>query len=381
MSKTAVIVAGIVVVIAIIIVGMLLSKQQKANTPVENTTIINPNPDTTGSTNGGNTNNNGVTNTNNNTVVGTAGVPVISTSSTVYVTETTATINGSINPEGAISTYWFEYGLTSGLGTKTSSQIVGSGFTTISTPGYLTGLTKDSTYSFRLVAQSQFGKVVSSIFTFKTAPGNPALVGGIPTAKTAAAGNVTRTTADLNGSVIPNKTETKYWFEYGKTANLGNTTAMFSAGNGSAKTAALASVSNLESVTTYYFRLNAQNQFGTVNGSILNFKTAGPVAATASSVTTSNASNITANSATLHGTVNPNLSSTKYWFEYSTDRLLGRTLLVSTDPVSVGAGGEVVTSINQAITGLDSGVTYYFRLVAENSINTVQGAIKTFKTK
>lgn len=263
MNKTIVIVGGVIIVVAIIVGGILYSKQQNANIPIVDNSLT-PVAETTGNIN------------TNPVVVKKAGVPIISTNSTVWATETTATINGTINPEGAISSYWFEYGLTSNLGSKTSSQIAGSGFTTIATPGYLSGLTKNSTYYFSLIAENQYGKVTGTSFTFKTIPGNPAPVGSAPIVKTVAASSVSRTTANLNGQVTPNKATTEYWFEYGKTTDLGNTSNISSVTSGSAKTSVSISLASLDPSTLYYFRLNAQNQFGTVNGSVLSFKTLGP---------------------------------------------------------------------------------------------------------
>ncbi|MDO8582416.1 MAG: hypothetical protein Q7R63_00250 [bacterium] len=99
-------------------------------------------------------------------------------------------------------------------------------------------------------------------------------VSGAPVPRTAAATGVTRTSANLHGDVVPNGATTQFWFEYGASADLGNATALASIGDGTVKTPVSLSVSGLNPLTTYWFRLNAQNQFGTVNGSIMTFKTA-----------------------------------------------------------------------------------------------------------
>ncbi|HEY0220719.1 MAG TPA: hypothetical protein VGC58_00670 [Candidatus Paceibacterota bacterium] len=203
-------------------------------------------------------------------------LPIATTNSTVSPSDTTAIVNGTINPQGAFTSYWYEYGVNSNLGTKTGNQTMGSGFTAIQAPGYITNLTKNTTYYFRLVAENQHGRVAGNQFTFKTTEGSPAPVGSAPSTKTVSASGVTRTTANLNGEVNPNKNMTQYWFEYGKSPELGSVTALSAVGNGNNKLSASVSLSNLQPLTTYYFRLNAQNQFGTINGSILNFKTSGP---------------------------------------------------------------------------------------------------------
>jgi uncharacterized protein YaiE (UPF0345 family) len=367
MNKTTIIVGGIVIIIAIV-GGVMYANRSNINT-LGNAT-------TTPITNVGNTTTTTTTSTNQSAQ---AGLPIVSTNSNAFPTDTTVIVNGNINPEGAFTNYWYEYGLTSNLGIKTVNQTVGSGFVQISAPAYITGLSKNTSYYFRLVGENAYGMVAGAIYTFGTSQTNPPPVGSAPTVKTTNATSISQTTANLNGDVTANKTGTQYWFEYGKTAKLGNTSTFYSAGDGSAKTPVSISLSSLDPWTTYYFRLNAQNQFGTINGSILNFKTTGQSSAKAPSVTTGSATNITSSGAALNGTVTPNLADTKYWFEYSTDSLLGSVLLKSTSPISVGAGG-VVIPLSNVITGLNSKTNYYFRIVAQNSFGTVRGEKATFKT-
>ena len=306
--------------------------------------------------------------------------PAVTTSSKADTTETTAIVNGIVTPNGSFTSYWYEYGTTSSVINSTTRQMIGSGYATMQVPSYITGLTKNTIYYFRVAAENQYGINRGAMYTFKTTEGTPPPVGGIPSSVTLSASDISRTTANLNGEVTSNKVSTVYWFEYGNTANLGNTTAFVLAGNGSVKTPTSASVSNLDPGTTYYFRMNAQNQFGTVNGSILNFKTVGPLSATAPSVITRNASDIKSSTATLHGSVNPNVADTAYWFEYSSDSLLGSVLIRTTPRKSLNAGSNQV-SVAVDVSGLSSSTTYYFRLVAENSVGTVRGDRESFNTK
>lgn len=319
-------------------------------------------------------------NTNTNTVTPPKTEPVVVTNTTVSPSDNTAIVNGSVNPKGAFTSYWYEYGTNSNLGSKTANQTIGSGSVPIQAPGYIINLTKNITYYFKLVAENQYGRVAGNQFSFRTTDGTPAPVGSAPTTKTVSASGVSRTTANINGEVTPNKASTQYWFEYGKSAELGNTSAFSGVDDGAIKTPVSISLSDLEPLTTYYFRLNAQNQFGTINGSILNFKTLGPTSAKIPSVTTGGATNIVAGSAILHGTVTPNLAETKYWFEYSTRNSLSSETPKTTDPVLVGAGAVVVL-VDKSVTNLVPNATYYFRIVAQNSQGTVRGDEVSFKSK
>ncbi|TAK57304.1 hypothetical protein EPO17_02315 [Patescibacteria group bacterium] len=310
------------------------------------------------------------------------GAPTATTGSTAFPSDTTAVVTGTVMPNGAITNYWYEYSTSPSTGSRVSSpsQLVGSGYTSIPAPSYIKGLARNTTYYFNLVAQNQFGKSVGAQYSFRTTDSNPVPVGGIPVVRTLAANGVSRTTANLNGEVTPNRVSTQYWFEYGKTPSLGNASALVAVGAGNIKLPASLSLSDLEPATTYYFRLNAQNQFGTVNGSILNFKTANPPVVTAPSANTRSAVDITSSTATLRGNVNPNNAETKYWFEYSTDSLLGSVLLNSTEQKML-ASTSGTASVEADISNLLSKTTYYFRVVAQNGEGVVRGDRLTFRTR
>ncbi|MFA7309784.1 MAG: fibronectin type III domain-containing protein [Candidatus Paceibacterota bacterium] len=374
MNKQTGVIGGIII-IAIIAAFIYITYGSSGLLGNNATSTVSTSTDVTGGVTGGGT----------NTGTGTGaipGAPTAATNATVAPTDTTVVITGTVNPDGAITSYWYEFGTTPSLGKKTSTQTVGSGFTAIPTPGYITGLTKSTTYYFRLVAQNAYGKSTGVQHSFTTTNGTPAPVGSVPAARTLAVSGQTATNAALIGTVNPNKASTQYWFEYGTSASLGNTTPFVSVGNGSVSVDASASVSNLSAGTTYYYRLNAQNQFGTVNGSILTFKTSGTPASTTAApvVTTQVPGPVATTTATLNGTVNPGGAQTRYWFEYSTDTLLGSALLKTTPQKSAGAGRTTV-SAQATVTGLRSGTTYYVRLVAENAEGTVRGDKQTFTTK
>ncbi|HYF10514.1 MAG TPA: hypothetical protein VD967_02830 [Candidatus Paceibacterota bacterium] len=306
--------------------------------------------------------------------------PSVTTNASAAMTDTTAVVSGSVNPNGALTTYWYEYGTTQNLGQKSANQSIGSGVRTLPAPGFITNLSKDTTYFFRLVAENAKGKTSGAIQTMKTTVGTPPPVGQAPSVQTSAASGVGRTAATLNGSVNPNQAATSYWFEYGTTPSLGNVSALTAVGSGASRLAASVALGDLAPGTTHYFRLNAQNQFGTVNGAILNFRTDNPAASAAPSVSTRSATDVGTTTATLRATVDPNGIETTYWFEYSTDSLLGSVLLSTTGQKSAGPGTNAV-QVETDVSSLAPNTTYYFRAVAQNSQGVVRGERLTFKTK
>jgi trimeric autotransporter adhesin len=304
--------------------------------------------------------------------------PTVNTNSSAVPSSTTVVVTGNVTPNGALTTYWYEYGKTTGLGTRTTTQSVGSGYTSIFAPSYITGLSSNTTYYFRLSAENRFGTVNGATYSFTTNT-NPPPQGSAPTTRTIAASNITRTTANLNGQVDPNRAEATYWFEYGETADLGFVTALQSAGSGDASTNVSISVSGLKPLTKYFFRLNAQNQFGTVNGSILNFTTSGPAAPGEPSADTKAATNITSSSVTLNASINPNGAETTYWFEYSEDSLLGSVISTSTSSSTIN--GTTTENVSTNVTGLDNNTKYFYRVVAQNQNGTVRGDTMSFTTR
>jgi len=308
-----------------------------------------------------------------------AGAPLVATQSNATPSNSTVVLSGTVTPNGAQTSYWFEYGRLNVSEARTVSQAVGSGFIQINAPAYVTGLSANTTYSFRLVAQNAFGIVSGATYSFAT-NSNPPPQGTIPTTRTSAATDIARTGANLNGSVDPNGAQTSYWFEYGESADLGDASSFQSAGTGTASVNALATITNLKPLTKYFFRLNAQNQFGTVNGSIMNFTTAGPAAPGAPVATTNAASAIASTSVSLNGRVNPNGDITTYWFEYSKDSLLG-SILGSTTRTQATGSGTVSVAVSGTASDLQSNTKYFYRLAASNSYGTTYGSIATFQTK
>ncbi|MFA6994522.1 MAG: fibronectin type III domain-containing protein [Candidatus Paceibacterota bacterium] len=297
--------------------------------------------------------------------------PIVITNSATNVQQNSATVNGSVNPNGANTTYWFEYGTSYSLGNTTTQQNAGAGTSAQSVSASLTGLLANTTYYFRIDGQNQYGTSQGSILSFTTGGQQ----GSAPIVVTNSATNVQQTSATLNGSVNPNGSATTYWFEIGTTYSLGTQTPTQSAGSGTSAQQVNVNVSSLQQNTTYYFRIDGQNQYGTSQGSILSFTTGSGNQGSAPIVQTNSATNIQQNSAMLNGTVNPNGANTAYWFEYGTSYNLGNTTMQQ----NVGSG-TYAQSVSTYISGLQNNTTYYFRIDGQNQYGTSQGSILSFTT-
>lgn len=223
---------------------------------------------TTTSTTADNTNN---TNTTEPTAP-TASAPSVVTETNVAPTNSTAVLTGKVTPNGAPTTYWYEYGQSATFGSQTAAQTIGSGWTAIASPAYITGLQTDTLYYVRLSARNAYGTVSGITYSFST-NNNPPGQGTSPAASTDTAKKVTRTSATLQATINPHSSPTTYWFEYGTSSTFGSVTAFAKTGSTNASTAVSSEVSRLAPSTKYYFRVNAQNQYGTVNGATQMFTT------------------------------------------------------------------------------------------------------------
>ncbi|MEJ7891310.1 MAG: hypothetical protein WKF94_01540 [Solirubrobacteraceae bacterium] len=101
-----------------------------------------------------------------------AAVPVASTGDATKVTATTATLTGTVNPNGEDTTYFFEYGTTTARGTTTPVQTVAAKGKPkdVAVDAAISGLSPNTLYHFRLVATNPSGTAAGNDKTFTTAP-------------------------------------------------------------------------------------------------------------------------------------------------------------------------------------------------------------------
>jgi lysophospholipase L1-like esterase len=181
--------------------------------------------------------------------------------------------------------------------------------------------------------------------------------------------------AILTGTVNPNGLATEAWFEYGTNPNLASfdNTVTQTIAAGSITQPVTQSLPGLTPGTTYHFRLVASNAGGFAEGKIFSFTTRNPPPA----VTTGDPTSITLNGATLNGSVNPNGAATVAWFEYGPAPNLAS--ITVTDNQNLGSGRDPV-AMDTTLSALESGSTYYYRLVASSVEGEVEGEIRSFST-
>jgi hypothetical protein len=194
-----------------------------------------------------------------------------------------------------------------------------------------------------------------------------------PTVSTAGATGRTETTAVLNATINPNGSATTYYFQVGLTTSYGSQTATRSAGHGTRPVAASAGIGGLTPGTVYHYRVVATNVAGTATGADRTFKTAGNPPPTA---TTGGALGVGHAWAIVSGTVGTEGQATHWAFQFGPTVAYGYQSFGGDIPNSATPVGVV-----ERLTGLATGTTFHYRLVAfHGTIAVSYGADQTFTT-
>ena len=94
-------------------------------------------------------------------------MPTVTTSAASNIASSSATLNGSVNPNGCNTTVRFQYGTTTSYGFITANQTK-IGNTTQNVTANISGLSANTTYHFRIVATNSAGTRYGSDRTVTT---------------------------------------------------------------------------------------------------------------------------------------------------------------------------------------------------------------------
>jgi hypothetical protein len=221
------------------------------------------------------------------------------------------------------------------------------------------------------VYATSFRDGIANIFNFSVP---------LPSAVTGSATNLTPVSERLCGTVNP-LSETlaaSYQFQYGLTESYGQVTPASpeNIGTGETPQEKCSIAENLEPEKTYHYQIVGSNTEGSKPGGDKNFTTPPAV----EEVFTGEASNITANTATLNGSMKPDELETHYYFQYGATGGYGSiSPVLPGTPVNGAQGEEISASTN--VNELKANSTYHFRLAATNKYGTTLGPDQTLTTQ
>ena len=190
--------------------------------------------------------------------------PAATTLAASAITSSSATLNGMVNPNGLATTYYFEYGTTTGYGTPTTTVSAGSGTDNVTVNANISGLTAGILIHFRLVAINSDGTTYGSDMAFT--PGGA-------TVSTTAATSITTNSATSGGNVSADggSAVTARGVCWATTTNpvaTGNHTT-----DGSGLGTFTSYITGLTPSTTFHVRAYATNANGTYYGNDITFTT------------------------------------------------------------------------------------------------------------
>jgi hypothetical protein len=233
------------------------------------------------------------------------------------------------------------------------------------------GLAPGTTYRYRLVVSNAGGsETKEAVNTFTT------LVPGAPAVSILPVTDVTATSAHLAGKINPGDTDAGFNVDWHfrctpKCPGLEVQTIAADENEHEVEVDA----TGLRANTTYSVVLVATNAAGRVIAGPEQFTTG----AVKPLVTTFPAFALAGGTqALVGGKVDAENSATKFWIEYGSDQNYGASIPLNQEG-DADAGNDPVF-VTQKLSGLQPGATYHYRLIASNSVGTVQGNDYTFTT-
>lgn len=302
-----------------------------------------------------------------------AAKPTFDSESGFSSTQTEATLETRINPNNQATTCKFEYGTNealSGAASALCEPATLEGFPAQRATANLAGLTPNTAYYYRVVAENGAGKMEEvPINTFTTVPLPPL-------AQTEGAAAITQTTATISGYVNGQGADTHYLFNWGETETYGKripTEEEDRAGKDGGvitePTRESVALTGLTPNTAYHYQVVAYNSGAcsiscppvgnnTKSGADVAFTTLAlaPVALADPPL------KIESTSAILSGSVNPQGVAATYRFEYGTTTGYGTSV-----PEEAVAATKSGLGVSANIAGLAPNTTYHYRLVAANN--------------
>jgi len=201
-------------------------------------------------------------------VAGAASSPTVATGAATTIRNHSAVLNGSVNPNGASTQYWFVWGPTTAYGGTSGHHGAGNGTRSVSVNVTASGLLPGTVYHYRMIAQNAFGTTMGRDRTFKTT-GHP-----LPGVVTGSVTNLSAFGGTLNGTVIPNGATTSWYFQYSGGAPFVSTPVPPGTVSGSSGPTNVAqNIGPLAPGTLYQYRLVGVHASGTSYGPFQEFST------------------------------------------------------------------------------------------------------------
>ena len=289
--------------------------------------------------------------------------PVAVTSPATSVAPTSATLNGSVDPNGRPTTWYFEYGTSTSYGSKTAEKSAGAGSSTAGVSGSVSALARGRVYHYRLVATSDAGtsRGADRTFTTLSVPSVGDRVGELDRADLGQAQRHRHPERPGHDVVLRVRDEHELRLEdRGAERRLRNEHG---------ERLGVAHAPEDDDHVPLPPRRDERIGHDASAATGASARPSRPRCARARCRTAGSTT------ATLTGAVDPRGRATTWYFEYGTSTSYGSR----TARRSAGSG-SAVRSVSEPVSGLVAGATYHFRLVATSDAGTSRGTDGAFTT-
>jgi CSLREA domain-containing protein len=191
------------------------------------------------------------------------GPPSASTAAATNIASSEAALQATIDLDGEAGGFHFVWGTSpAALTNETAEVAAGVVSNETAESEVLSGLSQETTYYFKAVADNASGSVpASNVMSFTTPAGPP----GPPIVTEVGVVSVTETTATVEFTINPNGAATTYEVEYGPTESYGHNTKPVGIGATGGPKRFTETLTGLNAHSTYHFRVlavNAQEEEG-----------------------------------------------------------------------------------------------------------------------
>jgi hypothetical protein len=304
----------------------------------------------------------------------TSSAPTITSEWADGITQTSAVLHGSVNPNGLSTTANFQYGTNPSSQSTTPHQSIGSSTSAATIAWSVSSLNCGTTYSYNAVGTNSAGTSSGLLQTFTTLA---CTVSNAPIVSNESVSSITAGSAFLHAQVDPRGFRTDTSFQYGTNPSGALETTPPLPISGLAQFDEY--IFGLSCATTYGFNMVASGSGGTTLGPWLTFNTGACGPSALPGVKDESVDGIGQISATFHVSVNPNGATTGVFFQYGLD-----TFSLTSTPSQILNPSTSWQSVGEALPGgsLICGTTYYYQAVVYNASNG-QGVylpLETFNT-
>ena len=202
------------------------------------------------------------------------GSPTVSNAPSTEIDTTVARVNAQINPNGYATSVVLEYGTSPLFAAPLSRTVTASladlSYSATAVSMRLTNLKPRTTYYARFISTNRLGTSIGASQSFTT-------LGAPPTLSISHFSSLTGNEASISFSVDPGRLLTSVTLEYSTDPSFSNDihTESASGATGVQEVERSIALTDLSPLTTYYTRVTAINQLGTVVGNIQSFMTIG----------------------------------------------------------------------------------------------------------